>query len=125
MKPSFEMLLFIFYRVCINVIALGLAGAMFKHIEVNSFAVLVIAAIILTALNFLVKPILFLISLPVVFLTMGIGYLVLNALILMLVTLFVDGYYIDGFWTAFGAGLLISIINVVFDSFAKVRIQQS
>ncbi|MBQ3034144.1 MAG: phage holin family protein [Deferribacterales bacterium] len=114
-------LLYFIYKSSINVIALGLAAVIFKHIQVSDFSVVVVAAIILTILNTLVKPFLLLISLPVVFLTLGLGYLIVNAIIIMITSWAVSGYYVDGFWTAIGAGLFVSFINIIFDYFSQNR----
>ncbi len=113
-----------FYKFCINIIAIGITGALFKHIEVTSFSAVVFASLLLTILNYSIKPILVFISLPVVIFTMGIGYLIVNALILLLVSSFISGYHIDGFWTAFGAGLMVSFINMIFDAFSSVKIRR-
>lgn len=116
-----DFLLYIIYKIAINIIALGFTALLFKHIQVSNFAVLVVAAIVLTILNLLVKPILLYISIPVVFLTLGLGYFLINAIILMITSWAVEGYHIDGLWTAVGAGLLISFINLIFDLFAQSR----
>ncbi len=116
---KFNLFLLIIYKIAVNIIALGLTAMLFKDIEVTNFSVLVVAAIVLTFLNMLVKPVLLYISIPVVFLTLGFGYFILNAIIIMITSWAVEGYHVDGFWTALGAGLFISFINLVFDLFAK------
>lgn len=113
--------LFIIYKISINIIALGLAAVLFKHIEVSNFGVVVVAAVLLTFLNFLIKPILLFISIPIVLLTLGVGYFIINAIIIMITSWAVTGYHVDGFWTAVGAGLLISIVNIIFDFFSQNR----
>lgn len=114
-------LLFIVYRVAVNLIALGFAAAIFKHVSVSDFAILVLASVILTVLNFIIKPLLLMISLPFIFLTLGFGYLIVNALIILLMSWAVSGYNVDGFWTAVGVSLIVSIVNVAFDFFAQSR----
>jgi len=109
----------IIYRITINIIAIAIASFLFKHVEIDSFWILVLAAIILTIFNLLLKPILMIISLPVIMLTLGVGYFIINALILLLVSYLLDGFYIDGFWVAIGISLFISIINVVADTIVR------
>lgn len=117
-----DFLLYIIYKIATNIIALGFAALLFKHIEVSDFKVLIFASIVLTILNMLVKPILLFISIPVVFFTLGLGYFLINAIILLITSSVVDGYHIDGLWTAIGASLLISFISLIFDLFAQSSI---
>ncbi len=63
-------------------------------------------AIVLGLLNFFVKPILVLFTLPATILTLGLFLLVINAIIIMLCSHFVTGFHVNSFFTA----LLFSII---------------
>jgi putative membrane protein len=74
---------------------------------------LLAAALVLGLLNSLVKPLLVLISLPFVVLTFGIFLLFINAFLLMLAAKLVKGFHVDGFWSAMGASLIISLLSVV------------
>jgi putative membrane protein len=65
--------------------------------------------------NFLVKPIVKLLSLPVLILTLGLFTLVVNALMLLLTSWLADkfdlSFHVEGFWTAVGGALIISIVS--------------
>lgn len=117
-------LLFIIYRIAVNCIALGVSALIFRHVAVTDFAVLVLAAVILTVFNFIIKPILLMISLPLIFLTLGMGYLIINAIIIMLTSWAVKGYDVDGLWTAIGVSLIVSVVNVAFDFFSQSRVDR-
>lgn len=123
-KNIWTRLLFIIYRIAVNCIALGVAAVIFRHVAVTDFAVLVLAAVILTVFNFIIKPILLMISLPLIFLTLGVGYLIINAIIIMLTSWAVKGYDVDGLWTAIGVSLIVSIVNVAFDFFSQSRVDR-
>lgn len=69
-------------------------------------------AIVLALLNFTVKPILILFTLPVTILTLGFFLLVINAIIILLADTFVSGFNVNGFWVA----MLFSIILAVTQS---------
>ncbi|MBY8343670.1 phage holin family protein [Streptomyces spinosirectus] len=76
---------------------------------------LIIVALIFGLVNFLVKPVVKLLSLPLLILTLGLFTLIVNALMLML-TSWVAGkldlsFHVDGFWTAVLGGLIISIVS--------------
>ena len=67
-------------------------------------------------INAIVKPIVKLLTCPLVILTLGLFTLVINTLMLMLTQVFVPQYLvIDGFFTAFFAALIISIVSTVLD----------
>ncbi len=108
----------IIYRIFVNVIGIGFAALLFKHIEISSFYVLFGSAIILTFLNLFLKPILLLITLPVQIMSFGFFYLVTNALILLMTSYFFKGFVIDGFWTAIGGSIAIGFVNLIFDLFS-------
>jgi len=76
---------------------------------------LILVALIFGIVNFLVKPVVKLLSLPLLILTLGLFTLVVNALMLMLTSWLADkldlSFHVDGFWTAVLGGLIISIVS--------------
>lgn len=108
----------IVYRIFVNIIGIGLSGIIFKHVSISSFLALVLSGLVLSILNLLLRPILFLVTLPLQILSFGIFYLVINAVILKLTSALIDGFYIDGFWAAIGASILIGLVNIIFDLLA-------
>ncbi|MEV7883715.1 phage holin family protein [Streptomyces sp. NPDC002817] len=76
---------------------------------------LILVALIFGIVNFLVKPVVKLFSLPLLILTLGLFTLVVNALMLMLTSWLADkvdlSFHVDGFWTAVVGGLIISIVS--------------
>ncbi|MDC0768444.1 phage holin family protein [Streptomyces sp. HD] len=76
---------------------------------------LVLVALIFGVVNFLVKPIVKLLSLPLLILTLGLFTLIVNALMLLLTSWFADkldlSFHVEGFWTAVVGGLIISIVS--------------
>lgn len=77
----------------------------------ESFGAALIAALVLGLVNTLVKPVLFLLTLPVTVLTLGLFIFVLNALMFWMVATFVDGFQVAGFWSALFGALLYSLIS--------------
>jgi len=78
-----------------------------------------VAAIVLGLINATLKPVLQFISLPITFLSLGLFYLVINGLMLMLVSALVPGFTVSGFFTAFFASIVLSLLNAVFASNKK------
>ena len=78
---------------------------------------LAVVAAVFTVVNMFVRPVVALLSLPFYILTLGLFFLVVNALMLMLtgwITSFTDyGLQVDGFWNALVGGLIISIATWV------------
>ncbi|MFG3254038.1 phage holin family protein [Streptomyces sp. NPDC048172] len=76
---------------------------------------LVVVALIFGVVNFVVKPIVKLFSLPLLILTLGLFTLVINALMLMLTSWLADkldlSFHVEGFWTAVLGGLIISLVS--------------
>jgi putative membrane protein len=76
---------------------------------------LIIVALIFGLVNFLVKPIVKLLSLPLLILTLGLFTLVVNALMLMLTSWLAGkldlSFHVEGFWTAVLGGLIVSIVS--------------
>lgn len=72
-----------------------------------------VVALVFTLVNTVVRPVVALLSLPLYILTLGLFFLVVNALMLMLtgwLTQLTDyGLYVDGFWTAVLGGLVIAV----------------
>ena len=79
--------------------------------ELNKFTTAVLVAIVLAFLNTIVKPILTILSLPITFFTLGLFLLVINALIILFADRLVDGFKVDGFWTALWFSLVLSIVT--------------
>jgi putative membrane protein len=76
---------------------------------------LILVALLFGVVNFLVKPVVKLFSLPLLILTLGLFTLVVNALMLLLTSWLADkfdlSFHVEGFWTAVVGGLIISIVS--------------
>jgi putative membrane protein len=85
---------------------------------------LLFVAVVFGALNASIRPLLTLLSLPIIILTLGLFILVINALMLM-ITGWVSGvlnlgFHVDGFWAAFLGGLIVAIVSLVLSVFTGV-----
>jgi len=101
------------FRWLVNTLALFLAAAVLKGVEIDNVLAGVVAAGLLGLVNVSVRPILIILTLPVNLLTLGLFTLVINALMLMLVAWLVPGFYIDGFGTGLLAALLLAIVSAL------------
>ncbi|MEU5718362.1 phage holin family protein [Streptomyces sp. NPDC020403] len=76
---------------------------------------LIVVALLFGLVNFVVKPVVKLLTLPLFILTLGLITLVVNALMLMLTSWLAGvldlNFHVDGFWTAVLGGLIISVVS--------------
>ena len=89
------------------------------YVAINSFATAIIFSLVLAVLNFIVKPLIIILTLPVTIITLGLFLLVINVLIILLADKFVSGIKIDGFLWAFIFGILLSVITTVLNKAEK------
>lgn len=84
------------------VMALGvtLATKLVDGISCDSTATLIVVVLLLSFFNAIIKPLLVLFTLPFIVLTLGLGVVVINALLFMFVGRLVDGFHVAGFWPA-------------------------
>jgi putative membrane protein len=96
-------------RVAIVALGLWLATLMLPGLHFDNATYLLGAALLLGIVNAIVRPIAVVLTLPLTLLTLGLFLLVVNAAMLGLVALLLDGFQISGFWTALGGSLIVSI----------------
>ena len=112
-------------RLLINAAALWIAIQLVDGIEHRgSWWSLLFVALVFGLLNASIRPLLKLLSLPIIILTLGLFIFVINALMLMLTAwlsgLLGLGFYVAGFWDAFVGGLIISVVSFLLSLFTGV-----
>jgi len=110
-------------RWLITSVALFVAALIVPGIRVegNAWIVYAVMAIVLGLVNAVVRPILKLLSCPLIILTLGLFVLVINGLTLWLSSLIAVnwlgvGFYVDTFWAALLGALIVSIVSVVLSA---------
>ena len=98
-------------KILAVVFALLLIAEYVPGFAVSGFYTALIVAVILGVLNVTVRPILFVLTLPITILTLGIFLFILNAVLLWFVASFVEGFEIDGFVPALIGAFLISAVS--------------
>lgn len=88
-------------------------------VHVNGWGPAFVGAFILAVANTVLKPVLFVLTLPFTILTLGLFLLVLNALMLSFTDWVVGGIKIDGFGTTFLAALLLSLVGMIWKGATK------
>jgi putative membrane protein len=113
-------------RLLINAAALWVAVQLVDGIDHRgSVWSLLFVALVFGVLNASIRPVLKLLSLPLLILTLGLFMFVINALMLMLTGwvsgLFNLGFYVAGFWDAFVGALIISVVSLVLSVLTGAR----
>ncbi len=110
------------FRWLFNFMGLLVAASLFTGISYGEHVrVLVWAALIFSLVNAAIRPLIVLLSLPVIVLTMGLFTFVINALMLYLVTFFYDKFQLRSFWTALGAVIIIWLVNYLLNEILVPR----
>jgi putative membrane protein len=107
------------FRWIITTVAVMIAPVFISGIRYDTTASLIGAALLLGILNAFVRPVLLILSAPLILLTLGFFILIINALMLRLVPSLVIGFHVDSFGSAFWGALLISIISWILSAFFR------
>lgn len=100
----------------ITALSLWLASLIFHGISFTSKKSLILSAILLGLANAVIRPIVIILTIPLTLITFGLFLLVINALMMLLVSALVSGFRVSGFWTAFFASIVVTIISLLVGS---------
>lgn len=101
----------------INAAALFALPYIFTSIRIDTFTTALIVALVLSVINTIIRPILFILTFPITVLTLGLFIFVLNGLMLWLAASFVSGFTVAGFWPAVFGAIVYSVISWAATSF--------
>ena len=98
-------------RAAISALGLWVASQLLDGLHFTTPSKLALAAVLLGIVNAFVRPLAFILTLPITIVTLGLFLLVLNAGMVALVAWVVPGFTISSFWTAVGAAIIVSIVS--------------
>jgi putative membrane protein len=99
-------------RLGVNVLALFVINWLFSSVQISGFWSYAIGGIVLTLGNAILKPILAILTLPLILVTFGLSYFAINVAMLALAEWIAPNFSIDGFWTYVGATIVVWLVNV-------------
>lgn len=103
-------------HLLISALSLGATAWILPGVHVDSLVVLIVAGLVIGAINSLLKPVLVLLTLPITVLSLGIFYLILNGLLFALAAAVVPGFAVAGLgWAMLGA-ILMGLFNSLLGS---------
>jgi putative membrane protein len=97
----------------INILALMVVDWMFDSVYIERPGSLLIGAAVLGIGNAVIKPILAILTLPLIIVTLGLAYFAINVLMLALAEWIAPDFIINGFWTYVGATIVVWFVNFV------------
>jgi putative membrane protein len=100
----------------VNIVALLVIDEIFDSVEIGRWGPILLGAAVLGLANAIVKPILTLLTLPLILLTLGLSYFALNVLMLALAEWIAPDFSIDGFWTYVGATIIVWLVNWILNA---------
>ena len=106
-------------RLLLSALAVVVLAKILPGVDVSSYGIAILVAFVLSILNFLVKPLLIILTLPVTIVTLGLFLLIINAIIILLADWLVDGFSVNGIWWALAFSLLLSLLQSVLFSLLK------
>jgi putative membrane protein len=106
-------------KLLLNAVAVVFLAKVLNGVFVDTYLTAIIVAVVIAILNVLVKPILVILTLPVTIITLGLFLFIINAIIILLADKLIDGFSVDGLWTAVLFSILLCILQSLLHSFIK------
>ena len=97
----------------INAAALWVANSLWDSVRIHGWAAYLIGAAVLGIANSLIKPALAVLTLPLIVVTLGFFYLLINIAMVVLAEWIAPHFSIDGFWTYVGVVVVVWAVNWV------------
>jgi len=118
-------LLRIVVSIAVNALALWICSALFGGVTITGFWAYAIGATVLALANTILKPILAILTLPLIVVTLGLFYLLINVAMVALAEWIAPNFSIDGFWDYVGVVFIVWIVNwasySIIDSLGRTR----
>jgi putative membrane protein len=115
------MLIRLITHLLVTALLLVLVSFLVHGIVIASFGTALLAALVLGIVNFIVRPVLVILTLPITLLTLGLFLLVINAFMLMLTSALVPGFHVVSFGAALLGGLLLAVFNLIASALLHSR----
>lgn len=96
-----------------------IAAALVPGISVDGTGASIGAALLLGILNAFIRPVLLMLSAPLILLTLGLFILVINALMLWWVPTFIPGFRVEGFGSAFWGAIIVGLVSWFLSAFFR------
>lgn len=101
-----------------SVLALGviIATKLLRGISYDEPSTLVVVVLLLSLFNAVLRPLLVFFTLPFILLSLGLGIVLINALLFLAVGHLVNGFVVESFWWAMGGALIVGLTNILMNA---------
>lgn len=106
-------------RWLVHALALTIVATVVPGIHLENFTSALFAVVVMSVINTLIKPILFVLTLPITIVTLGLFALILNALMFMLASSFLSGFSVDGFTAALLGSIVLSLVTMLLNGLIR------
>lgn len=113
--------MYILFRWLLSTTSIILSAYIIEAVIVQNFWSALWVSLVLGLVNAILRPILIVLTLPINILSLGLFTLVINALMVMLVSSIVKGFYVEGFWYAMLFSILVSVISYILNTIFETR----
>lgn len=100
-------------QAVVTAIGLWASAKLVPGVEFTSTGSLIAAAVILGLVNAFVRPLMVILTLPLTIVTFGLFLLVVNAAMIGLTSLFLDGFAVNGLWAGIGAAIVTGVVSLI------------
>jgi putative membrane protein len=109
----------------VNIVALLVIDGLFDDVSIERWGSVLLGAAVLGVANAIVKPILTILTLPLVIVTLGLSYFAINVLMLAIAEWIAPNFSIDGFWTYVWATIVVWLVNWILYSILGALFRRS
>ncbi len=107
-------------RILITAVSILIIDYFLDGVQILEWTVSILVAVVLGFLNAIVKPILQVLTIPITIFTLGLFLLVINAGLILLADKLVDGFHVNGFFSALWFSIWLSIVSGILGSMLGV-----
>ncbi|WP_430613975.1 phage holin family protein [Flavobacterium sp. JP2137] len=104
-------------RLLVTTLIVVLLANILPGVAVDGFTTGLWVAVVLGLLNMFLKPLLVFLTLPATLITLGLFLFVINAVIILLASYFVNGFHVNGFWAALLFSIVLTFVQSILNGF--------
>jgi putative membrane protein len=103
-------------KVLFTAVAVYLAAYLLPGVTITDIRTTIIVALVLALLNTFIKPILIILTIPITLITLGLFLLIINALMVKWAASLVNGFTVDGWWSALLVSLIVTVVSYILSA---------
>ncbi|MBK6266281.1 phage holin family protein [Marivirga sp. S37H4] len=106
-------------KLILSALSVIVAAYLLPGAHIDGFFTAFVVALVLALFSATLKPLLTILTIPITIFTLGLFLLVINAIMILLADYFVPGFTVDGFWWALLFGVILALVNGIFDAISR------